>query len=95
MTLTSQGATKIYKTPNDHVEQYQTFNLSNQSYMEFVADPIIAYENAKFFQHNTFNLKEDSAMFYTDILTQAIHLMAKISRIIICILLMKFTLTIN
>ncbi|MCG2137202.1 urease accessory protein UreD [Staphylococcus epidermidis] len=69
VTLTSQGATKIYKTPNDHVEQYQTFNLSNQSYMEFVADPIIAYENAKFFQHNTFNLKEDSAMFYTDILT--------------------------
>ena len=48
VTLTSQGATKIYKTPNDHVEQYQTFNLSNQSYMEFVADPIIAYENAKF-----------------------------------------------
>ena len=35
VTLTSQGATKIYKTPNDHVEQYQTFNLSNQSYMEF------------------------------------------------------------
>ena len=69
VTLTSQGATKIYKTPNDHVEQYQTFNLSNQSYMEFVADPIIAYENAKFFQHNTFNLKEDSAIFYTDILT--------------------------
>ena len=67
VVLTSQGATKIYKTPNDHVEQHQTFHLSNQSYMEFVADPIIAYENAKFYQHNTFNLKEDSAMFYTDI----------------------------
>ena len=46
VVLTSQGATKIYKTPNNHVEQYQTFHLSNQSYMEFVADPIIAYENA-------------------------------------------------
>ena len=30
VTLTSQGATKIYKTPNNHVEQYQTFHLSNQ-----------------------------------------------------------------
>ena len=37
--------------------------------MEFVADPIIAYENAKFYQHNTFNLKSGSSMFYTDILT--------------------------
>ena len=54
VTLTSQGATKIYKTLNDRVEQYQSFNLANHSYMEFVADPIIAYENAKFYQHNTF-----------------------------------------
>ena len=69
VTLTSQGATKIYKTPNDHVEQYQKFNLGNHSYMEFVADPIIAYEDAKFYQHNTFNLEKDSSMFYTDILT--------------------------
>lgn len=69
VTLTSQGATKIYKTLNDRVEQYQTFNLENDSYMEFVADPIIAYENAKFYQHNTFNLKSGSSMFYTDILT--------------------------
>ena len=38
--------------------------------MEFVADPIIAYENAKFYQHNTFlGLEAESSMFYTDILT--------------------------
>ena len=69
VTLTSQGATKIYKTLNDRVEQYQSFNLANHSYMEFVADPIIAYENAKFYQHNTFRLEAESSMFYTDILT--------------------------
>lgn len=69
VTLTSQGATKIYKTLKDHVEQYQTFQLKPNAYMEYVADPIIAYENAKFYQHNRFDLDETSAMFYTDILT--------------------------
>ncbi|MBO0926833.1 urease accessory protein UreD [Staphylococcus sp. 30400_3112M30941] len=69
VTLTSQGATKIYKTPTDHVEQYQTFTLKDDAYLEYVADPIIAYENAKFYQHNTFNLNRSSSLFYTDILT--------------------------
>lgn len=69
VTLTSQGATKIYKTLNDRVEQYQTFHLKPNAYMEYVADPIIAYENAKFYQYNRFDLDQTSAMFYTDILT--------------------------
>lgn len=69
VTLTSQGATKIYKTPHDRVEQYQTFNIQHDAYMEYVGDPIIAYENAEFYQHNTFNIDASGAMFYTDILT--------------------------
>ena len=69
VTLTSQGATKIYKTLNDCVKQYQTFNIAKDGYMEYVGDPIIAYERAKFFQHNVFNLDKSASMFYTDILT--------------------------
>ncbi|MBJ6365040.1 urease accessory protein UreD [Staphylococcus hominis] len=69
VTLTSQGATKIYKTLNDCVKQYQTFNIAKDGYMEYVGDPIIAYERAKFFQHNIFNLDKCASMFYTDILT--------------------------
>ncbi|MDY4021077.1 urease accessory protein UreD [Staphylococcus borealis] len=69
VTLTSQGATKIYKTLNDRVEQYQTFHIANNGYMEYVGDPIIAYEHAKFFQHNQFKLDATASMFYTDILT--------------------------
>ena len=41
VTLTSQGATKIYKTLNDCVKQYQTFNIAKDGYMEYVGDPII------------------------------------------------------
>ncbi|MGT0243874.1 urease accessory protein UreD [Staphylococcus aureus] len=47
-TLTSQKATKIYKTPSNHVEQYQTFNLKDNAYLEYVADPIIAYQKLNF-----------------------------------------------
>lgn len=36
VTLTSQGATKIYKTLNDCVKQYQTFNIAKDGYMEYV-----------------------------------------------------------
>lgn len=69
VTLTSQGATKIYKTLNDRVEQYQTINIKDNGHLEYVGDPIIAYENAKFYQHNVFNLGKSSSVFYTDILT--------------------------
>lgn len=69
VTLTSQGATKIYKTPTDKVEQYQTFTIKERGYMEFIADPVIAYENSKFFQQNKFYLDKTASMFYTDILT--------------------------
>ncbi|MCG3411710.1 urease accessory protein UreD [Staphylococcus massiliensis] len=69
VTLTTQGATKIYKSPTNPVEQYQTFDIDDNAYMEYVGDPIIAYRNARFFQHNRFNMTDTSAMFYTDILT--------------------------
>lgn len=69
VTLTSQGATKIYKTLNDRVEQYQTFTIGNKGYLEYVADPVIAYANAKFYQHNIFNLDMHGSLFYSDILT--------------------------
>ncbi|MCS4486299.1 urease accessory protein UreD [Staphylococcus americanisciuri] len=67
--LTSQGATKIYKTLNDHVEQYQHFTIKDNGYLEYIGDPVIAYENAKFFQHNTFKLAGNASLYYTDILT--------------------------
>ncbi|WP_246143091.1 urease accessory protein UreD [Macrococcus equipercicus] len=69
LSLTTQGATKIYKTLKDCVKQYQTFNLGVDTYFEYVADPIIAYKDADYFQQNIFRLTLTSALFYTDILT--------------------------
>ncbi len=63
VTLTSQGATKIYKTLTDCVKQYQTFNIAKDGYMEYVGDPIIAYERAKFFHNKAFNLHKSASIF--------------------------------
>ncbi len=37
--------------------------------MEFVGDGIIGYEKGKFLEDNRFNVKEDSGMFQSDILS--------------------------
>lgn len=67
--LTNQGATIVFKTMENHVEQYQTFTLDDESFMEYIGDPIIGYTHAKFFQHNHFKLSKTATMFYSDILT--------------------------
>ncbi len=67
--LTTQGATIVFKTLEDKVEQYQTFHLEDESFMEYISDPIIGYTHAKFYQHNRFHLSSTASMFYTDILT--------------------------
>lgn len=67
--LTTQGATIVFKTLEDKVEQYQTFQLDDESFMEFISDPIIGYSEAKFYQVNQFHLSPTASMFYTDILT--------------------------
>lgn len=67
--LTNQGATIIFKTLEDRVEQYQTFILEDESFMEYIGDPIIGYTHAKFYQHNVFKLSKHATMFYSDILT--------------------------
>lgn len=69
VTLTSQGATKIYKTLEDRVEQYQTFTIDDYAHMEYVGDPVIAYKYAKFYQKNVFNISKTGSMYYTDIIT--------------------------
>lgn len=67
--LTNQGATIIFKTLEDRVEQYQTFILEDESFMEYIGDPIIGYTHAKFYQYNVFKLSKHATMFYSDILT--------------------------
>ncbi|MDN7240591.1 urease accessory protein UreD [Planococcus sp. N028] len=69
VTLTTQSATKVYKTPKGHAYQETEIVLKNGSYLEFLPDPLIAYENAHYRQRNTVRMETGAVFLYTDILT--------------------------
>ncbi|WKA58372.1 urease accessory protein UreD [Planococcus shenhongbingii] len=69
VTLTTQSATKVYKTPKGHAYQETDILLEKGSYLEFLPDPLIAYENARYRQKNTVRMETGAVFLYTDILT--------------------------
>ena len=69
VTLTTQSATKVYKSPKDHAYQETEIHLKKNSYLEYVPDPLIAYENAYYKQKNIVHMEKGSTFLYTDIVT--------------------------
>lgn len=69
VTLTTQSATKVYKTPKGYAYQENDIVLKKGSYLEFLPDPLIAYENAHYRQKNTVRMESGAVFLYTDILT--------------------------
>lgn len=69
LTLTTQSSTKVYKTPRSHVYQEATFYLHEGSYLEYLPDSLIAYQQARFTQKTVIRMDSTATVFYTDILT--------------------------
>ncbi|GGJ82092.1 urease accessory protein UreD [Lentibacillus kapialis] len=69
LTLTTQSATKIYKTPKTHAYQEAEFYLEEGSYLEYLPDPLIAYKDARYLQRNTVHMAKGATFLYSDILT--------------------------
>lgn len=69
LTLTTQSSTKVYKTPTKQVYQEANFHLKENSYVEYMPDALIAYENARYFQKNNIHMDDSSTLIYADILT--------------------------
>lgn len=69
LTLTTQSATKVYKTPNKHAYQETELFLKKDSYLEYLPDPLIAYKDARYLQKNTVHMEKGATLLYTDILT--------------------------
>jgi len=67
--LTTQGATKVYKTPGNYAYQYGRFSLQPGSLLEYIPDPLIIYRQGTYKQHHQFYLDESSSLIYTDIVT--------------------------
>lgn len=69
LMLTTQAAAKIYKTPRTQAYQETEINLAKGSYLEYLPDPVIAYQNARYFQKNVIRMEKGATLLYSDILT--------------------------
>lgn len=69
LTLTTQSATKVYKTPTKHAYQEMEIFLKEGSYLEYLPDPLIAYKDARYYQKNVVRMEKGAVFLYADILT--------------------------
>ena len=69
LILTTQSATKVYRTPHTPVLQENEIVLKKGSVLEYIPDPLIAYRNAKYKQNTIIRMESGATLFYSDILT--------------------------
>lgn len=64
--LTTQSATKVYRTPQGPARQIQRFSLGPGARLEYVPDALIAYDGAVFHQSTEVELTETSSLFLAE-----------------------------
>ncbi|MFB9758010.1 urease accessory protein UreD [Ectobacillus funiculus] len=69
LTVTTQASTKVYRTPDKPVRQYTSILLKQGSILEFLPDPLIAYEKSRFVQETTVHMERGATFLYSDIIT--------------------------
>jgi urease accessory protein len=69
ISVTTQSYTKVYKTPNLPVVQEMSITLKADSLLEYMPDPLIAYEGARFVQNTEVHMEDGACFFYSDITT--------------------------
>ncbi|WP_163880430.1 urease accessory protein UreD [Paenibacillus favisporus] len=69
LTLTTQSATKIYKTPNTPAYQETEISLKKGSYLEYIPDPLIGYEHARYDQKTVIRMEKGASLLYCDSVT--------------------------
>ncbi len=69
LTLTTLGATLIYKTLDKPVYQESEMFLAKGSYLAYLPDLIIGYENAQYKQSDTIYMEQGATLIYAEILT--------------------------
>lgn len=69
LLLTTQSAAKVYKTPHVPVIQQSEFILKKNSVFEYIPDPLIGYQDARYIQKNVIRMESGSTLVYCDMLT--------------------------
>lgn len=67
--VTTQSATKVYRTPGQPVEQKQRFVVEPDAVLEVVPDPLIAYRDADYVQRTRATVARGGRLVMTDIVT--------------------------
>lgn len=69
LTLTTQSATKVYRTTSKSARQETEVILKKGSFLTYVQDPLIAYEGAQYMQDTTIHMDNGAGILLTDIFT--------------------------
>lgn len=69
LALTTQSATKIYKTIHLPARQETTIILKKDSFLTYLQDPVIAFEHSQYVQDTTIEMETGAGLFLTDIYT--------------------------
>lgn len=68
-SLTSQSATKVYKTPDEPAYQHTVFRLGTDAVLEYVPDQLIAYRDAHYLQDTVVEMEPSASYLSTEIVT--------------------------
>lgn len=69
LLLTTQSATKVYKTPDTHARQDMLVRLGAGAVLEYVPDQLIAYRGADYRQFTEVAMEQDSSLLICEVLT--------------------------
>ncbi|MGN7255535.1 urease accessory protein UreD [Arthrobacter sp. SAFR-023] len=69
LLLTTQSATKIYRTPESFAEQRMTVRLGQGSRLELAPDQVIAYRDASYRQNTHITVRPTSSLVMAEVIT--------------------------
>jgi len=69
LLLTTQSATKIYRTPGSFAEQQMTLRLGEGAQLELAPDQLIAYREAGYRQNTHVSVRPSSSLIMAEVIT--------------------------
>lgn len=67
--LTTQSATKIYRSPDSYAYQVNRFKLGEGAILEYFPDPVIPFAGSKFIGETEVHLSQGSTAFISEVVT--------------------------
>ena len=69
LALTTQSATKVYRTPQGPATQFMTLDLGPDSVLEYVPDPLIVYRDGSYAQGTEVRMDPSASLLMAEVVT--------------------------